>query len=127
MLREGFEEFFKNNTVEMDNEEEDNESTDMPFKCYIPGCIQKFSNAFALGGHCSKSHPGLSPIYNHKKQVRQKRELERDLHKEALEVYAKIENNASIIDQDDLSNINRTALRKIKKDLVTNVQKYRTL
>lgn len=41
----------------------------------------------ALGGHISKAHPGKSQSYNHKKTVRDRRELLRDLHKQAMNMY----------------------------------------
>jgi hypothetical protein len=38
------------------------------FRC--PFCTRKFTVCAALGGHISKSHPGKSKTYNHKKEVR---------------------------------------------------------
>ena len=43
----------------------------------------------ALGGHISKAHPGKSKSYNHKRTVRDRRELLRDLHKVAMQIYMK--------------------------------------
>jgi hypothetical protein len=45
----------------------------------------RFRICSALGGHISKAHPGRSQAYNHKKTVRERRELERDLHKHAMD------------------------------------------
>lgn len=42
-------------------------------------CQEYFSVPQALGGHVSKSHPNQSKIYKEKKQIRIKRELERNL------------------------------------------------
>ena len=40
-------------------------------------CRASFKTAQALGGHMSRKHPGKSDDYNHKKEVRAKREFER--------------------------------------------------
>ena len=50
-------------------------------------CGKGFDVSSALGGHISKAHPGESESYNHKKKVREDRELSRLLHKEAIEQY----------------------------------------
>jgi hypothetical protein len=47
------------------------------FKCDFCDC--SYSNGQALGGHMSRSHPNLSKKYNMKKQIRQEREIFRDL------------------------------------------------
>ena len=44
-------------------------------------CNKSFQFCSALGGHISKAHPGKSDAYNHKKNVREFRSLERELHK----------------------------------------------
>ena len=49
-----------------------------PFTCKF--CDRRFKFCSALGGHVSKAHPGLSEAYEHKKRVRDTRQLERDLH-----------------------------------------------
>lgn len=51
---------------------------ELQFPCKF--CDRKFKFCSALGGHVSKAHPGLSEAYEHKKRVRDTRELERDLH-----------------------------------------------
>ena len=43
-------------------------------------CPKTFNHCSALGGHISKAHPGQSSAFNHKKSVRDHRELERELH-----------------------------------------------
>ena len=50
-------------------------------------CNYQFSSNSALGGHLARVHPGESRAFNHKKGVRARRELERLLHKEALDAY----------------------------------------
>lgn len=50
-------------------------------------CEKKFKICAALGGHISKAHPGQSASYNHKKRVREERQLERELHKRAIAEY----------------------------------------
>ena len=52
---------------------------DSPYSCKF--CPKIFNLRSALGGHISKAHPGKSQAYNHKKTVRDRRELLRDLHK----------------------------------------------
>ena len=59
----------------------------LEFECKI--CDKKFAHSSALGGHISKAHPGQSKAYNHKKFVRETRELERELHKHSMEIYYK--------------------------------------
>lgn len=48
---------------------------------------KRFKHSSALGGHISKAHPGQSSAYNHKKQVRETRRLERQLHQHTLKIY----------------------------------------
>ena len=48
---------------------------------------KRFKHSSALGGHISKAHPGQSSAYNHKKHVRETRELERSLHKHTMQIY----------------------------------------
>jgi len=57
----------------------------LAYKCKL--CPKRFSQCSALGGHISKAHPGMSEAYNHKKKVRDLRELERELHNHAIQVY----------------------------------------
>jgi hypothetical protein len=57
---------------------EPGQSQELAYKCKF--CDKQFRFCSALGGHISKAHPGLSEAYNHKKQVRETRELERELH-----------------------------------------------
>ena len=59
----------------------DTQIKEMPYHCKFPECTQRFDKCSALGGHYSKSHPGQSVAYTHKKSVRESRELERVLHK----------------------------------------------
>ena len=66
------------------------------YKCNM--CPQVFFKCSALGGHISKAHPGQSTAYTHKKSVRESRELERILHKKAMEKYMQIEQNEEILD-----------------------------
>ena len=56
-----------------------------PFLCKL--CGKRFQHSSALGGHISKAHPGKSDAYNHKKRVRETRELERDLHRNTMQIY----------------------------------------
>ena len=64
---------------------EQNPQQQLAYKCKL--CPKRFSQCSALGGHSSKAHPGMSEAYNHKKKVRDLRELERDLHNHAIQVY----------------------------------------
>ena len=83
-------------------------------------CSKKFKQCAALGGHISKAHPGQSDAYNHKKQVREEREKERQLHKEAMYVYKKAYGHT----MQSQRVLNRNTLRRIKKTLVTNKPAY---
>jgi hypothetical protein len=40
-------------------------------------CKEQFNTGQALGGHMSRKHPGLSTDYIHKKEIRDKRDVER--------------------------------------------------
>ena len=71
----------------------------LPYKCKFPECLQRFKVCSALGGHISKAHPGQSIAYNHKKTVRDRRELERILHKHAMDHYVSIEQDSTILQQ----------------------------
>jgi hypothetical protein len=42
-----------------------------------------FSKSQALGGHCSKTHPGMSKVYEQKMIRRDSREHERELLSQA--------------------------------------------
>ena len=57
----------------------------LQYRCKI--CFKRFLHSSALGGHISKAHPGQSSAYNHKKRVRETRELERELHRHTMRVY----------------------------------------
>ena len=57
----------------------------LKYQCKI--CFKRFLHSSALGGHISKAHPGQSRAYNHKKRVRETRELERELHRHTMQVY----------------------------------------
>ena len=50
-------------------------------------CNMWFDTNSGLGGHMSMVHPGESKAFNYMKEVRAKRELERQLHKEAMTIY----------------------------------------
>jgi len=69
----------------------------LPFKCKFPDCPYRFNLCSALGGHISKAHPGQSQTYNHKKAVRDRRNLERLLHRETMEIYAEQEQDKEIL------------------------------
>ena len=75
----------------------------------------RFAVCSALGGHISKAHPGTSKAYNHKKNVREKRQLERILHKEAMSQYSQMGAK---------EDVNRNTIKRIKKDLVNQSDKY---
>ena len=46
-----------------------------------------FEKPVSLGGHLAKAHPGVSKPYNHKMQIRKKREEQRKYLKLAKEWY----------------------------------------
>ena len=66
-------------------ENQDIEDPNLAYKCKI--CFKRFKHSSALGGHISKAHPGQSSAYNHKKRVREMRELERELHRHTMQLY----------------------------------------
>lgn len=92
--------------------------TEKPFACKF--CKRRFKFCSALGGHVSKAHPGLSEAYEHKKRVRDTRQLERDLHQEALKVFKKRQN-------DNEGDLNRNTIKRIKKEIVKAETKYDAL
>ena len=57
------------------------------FQYHCKICFKRFEHSSALGGHISKAHPGQSSAYNHKKRVREMRELERELHRHTMKIY----------------------------------------
>eukprot|EP00347_Sterkiella_histriomuscorum_P019991 403339515 len=87
-------------------------------------CKKKFKICAALGGHISKAHPGQSQAYNHKKQVREERELERCLHKDAMQFYFEKFNNVQGFENNIL---NRNTIKRIKKLLVYQREDYSDL
>ena len=124
------------------NMEGDEEEKGLPHPC--PICNKRFKESSALGGHISKAHPGQSTAYNHKKRVRDARELERTLHREAMDLYqAELNNmedtgrdnqspeNAAAVNLTDKKGkdhaLNRNAIKRIKKDLVRLDDKYESL
>lgn len=58
-----------------EREVEDSIKSEGDFNCKC--CTCAFKTAQALGGHMSRKHPGRSHDYNHKKEVRTRRELDR--------------------------------------------------
>ncbi|CDW84157.1 UNKNOWN [Stylonychia lemnae] len=87
-------------------------------------CKKRFRICAALGGHISKAHPGQSSAYNHKKQVREQRELERQLHKDAMNFYFENFNNVQGLENNVL---NRNTIKRIKKMLVYKEDQYQSL
>ena len=77
------------------------------FPCKM--CDKSFLTRSALGGHMSKSHPGTSVAYNHKKAVREKRKLERELHATAMAEYRR--------QYAEAGTVNRNRVKKIKRVL----------
>lgn len=86
-------------------------------------CKKNFKQCAALGGHISKAHPGQSMAYNHKKQVREQRELERLLHKDAMEFYFKKFNKKG----ESHKILNRNTIKSIKKMMVNTKPEYKQL
>ena len=125
------------------NMEDSEEEKGLPHPC--PICNKRFKESSALGGHISKAHPGQSTAYNHKKRVRDARELERTLHREAMDLYqAELNNHLEDTGKDNVSTengalvnltdkkgkdlaLNRNAIKRIKKDLVRLDDKYENL
>ena len=123
------------------NMDDSEEEKGLPHPC--PICNKRFKESSALGGHISKAHPGQSTAYNHKKRVRDARELERTLHREAMDLYqaelnnleagkdnVSTENGAALNLTDKKSKdlaLNRNAIKRIKKDLVRLDDKYENL
>ena len=125
------------------NMEDSEEEKGLPHPC--PICNKRFKESSALGGHISKAHPGQSTAYNHKKRVRDARELERTLHREAMDLYQAELNNMEDTGKDNVVSIenaatvnltdrkgkdltlNRNAIKRIKKDLVRLDDKYENL
>ena len=81
-------------------------------------CTKVFPTRSALGGHISKSHPGSSASYNHKKTVRDKRWLLRELHTFAMEQYRLKEGDGPV---------NRNRVKRIKKELVFSEDRFKDL
>ena len=87
------------------NMEDSEEEKGLPHPC--PICNKRFKESSALGGHISKAHPGQSTAYNHKKRVRDARELERTLHREAMDLYqAELNNHLEDTGKDNVSTEN---------------------
>ena len=78
------------------------------YSCSV--CSKKFKDYRLLGGHFTKFHPGLSDSYNHKKQVRSRRALER----KALSL-AKVRYREKYGER---STLNPYKVRKIKKKIM---------
>ena len=73
--REGGEREGREMSRTMKVEEEKKEGLRQRFTCKI--CGMDFDNGQALGGHMSRTHPGKSRDFNHKKDVRKRREFDR--------------------------------------------------
>jgi len=69
----------------MSADQSEREDESLAYVCKI--CQKRFQHSSALGGHKSKAHPGQSKAYNHKKKVRETRELERELHRHTMRLY----------------------------------------
>jgi len=74
-----------------------------------------------MGGHISKKHQGVSDKYKQKREVRDKRELHRLLHKVSRVLYE------SIHPDGDLKNYNRTEMRTIKALLISEDNRFSEL
>ena len=101
------------------------EDSALAYQCKI--CKKRFQHSSALGGHISKAHPGQSSAYNHKKRVRETRELERELHRHTMRIYQQ-----SVAQQQEgraqtQTQLNRNTIKRIKKTLVLRDAQYESL
>lgn len=55
------------------------------FKCEY--CTKVFQSSQQLGGHVSRGHPGKSVAYQKKQETRDRREIEREMLKEAKRIF----------------------------------------
>jgi hypothetical protein len=85
-------------------------------------CKKRFKQCAALGGHYSKAHPGQSKAYNYKKKVREDRELERNLHREAMNYYFEHYNKRG-----EANILNRNTIKSIKRTLVITREEFASL
>lgn len=109
------------------------ETREYQFRCTF--CGKGFDISAALGGHISKAHAGQSQSYNHKKKVRQERELSRLLHKEVITLYNEKfgkqldENGDKSPDKPDHKPIaiNRNTIKRMKKEIVLEDPRFESL
>jgi hypothetical protein len=74
-----------------------------------------------MGGHISKSHSGKSTQYKEKRDVRDKRQLHRQLHRDSKHLYE------MTLKEGDIKHYNRTHMRIIKAFLIREDPKYYSL
>lgn len=74
-----------------------------------------------MGGHISKTHSGKSTQYQEKRNVREKRQLHRQLHRDSKLLYEKTHQDG------DSKHYNRTDMRIIKAFLIREDAKYESL
>jgi uncharacterized C2H2 Zn-finger protein len=90
---------FKHEILKHENDEHQSPKEDPSvFQCNK--CDKTFSSQQALGGHSSKSHPGSSQKYNKKIVVRQGREYEREMLKQAKKMIEAIGKNPKLFRAD---------------------------
>ena len=119
----------------INNIDEFNNDDPLPYKCKL--CKKGFKHSSALGGHISKAHPGQSDSYNHKKRVRETRELERELHRRTLRLFSQCQaavaelQASGTADPEQLSimqsSLSRNTIKRIKKMLVLQDEHYENL
>ena len=87
------------------------QSCERKYKCKT--CGEVFSHGQALGGHMSRTHPGMSSAFNKKVERRKERAVDRELLRLAKEKHAKMFGEEKKLD--------RVKIRRFKKEFRKSV------